>query len=329
MGRVWMPGGGGSGDLDLVTATAGDVLKGKVIVGPDGEPLTGTLAMTGNAGDSQVLSGKTYYNTDAKARRTGSMANQGAKTASLNCGGSYTIPAGYHNGAGKVSANSLASQTDANAAAGDILSGKTAWVKGSKVTGSMATQGGGTYKSTAASQTISCSGKKMTGNIVIQGDSKLVAGNIKKGVTILGVTGTWEGYVAAATDLYYMGQNPAGFSRLNLNSSSEVKFESNQITLKGGYNYYLATQKAYNLTGYSKIIIEGSLKGSGQVCTIYGGDSVLNGTNNNEISRTTITGTVSSITFSFSNKNITKYLLFKISTDTGNNEMSITRIRLA
>ena len=329
MGRVWMPGGGGSGDLDLVTATAGDVLKGKVIVGPDGEPLTGTLAMTGNAGDSQVLSGKTYYNTDAKAMRTGSMANQGAKTASLNCGGSYTIPAGYHNGSGKVTANSLASQTDANAAAGDILSGKTAWVKGSKVTGSMAAQAGGTYKSTTVNQTISCSGKKMTGNVVIQGDSKLVPGNIKKGVTILGVTGTWEGYVAAATDLYYMGQNPAGFSRLNLNSSLEVKFESNQITLKGVYNYYLATQKAYNLTGYSKIIIEGSLKGSGQVCTIYGGDSVLNGTNNNEISRTTITGTVSSITFSFSNKNITKYLLFKISTDTGNNEMSITRIRLA
>lgn len=324
-----MPGGGGSGDLDLVTATAGDVLKGKVIVGPDGEPITGTLAMTGNAGDSQVLSGKTYYNTDAKARRTGSMANQGAKTASLNCGGSYTIPAGYHNGSGKVTANSLASQTDANAAAGDILSGKTAWVKGSKVTGSMAAQAGGTYKSTTVNQTISCSGKKMTGNVVIQGDSKLVPGNIKKGVTILGITGTWEGYVAAATDLYYMGQNPAGFSRLNLNSSSEVKFESNQITLKGVYNYYLATQKAYNLTGYSKIIIEGSLKGSGQVCTIYGGDSVLNGTNNNEISRTTITGTVSSITFSFSNKNITKYLLFKISTDTGNNEMSITRIRLA
>ncbi len=329
MGRVWMPGGGGSGDFDLVTAAGGDVLKGKVIIGPDGEPLTGTLELSGNAADSQVLSGKTYYNTDAKAKRTGGMANQGAKTASLNCGGSYTIPAGYHNGSGKVTANSLASQTDANAAAGDILSGKTAWVKGSKVTGSMAAQAGGTYKSTTVNQTISCSGKKMTGNVVIQGDSKLVAGNIKKGVTILGVTGTWEGYVVAATDLYYMGQNPAGFSRINLNSSSDVKFESNQITLKGAYNYYLATQKAYNLTGYSKIIIEGSLKGSGNVCTIYGGDSVLNGTNNNEISRTTITGTVSSITFSFSNKNITKYLLFKISTDTGNNEMSITRIRLA
>ena len=127
-----MPGGAGGADLDVVTAAAGDVLQGKVIVGPDGEPLTGTLALTGSAADSQVLSGKTYYNTDPKARRTGTMPNQGAVAPSgLNAGGSYTIPAGYHNGSGKVTANSLASQTDATSSVGDILSGKTAWVKGS------------------------------------------------------------------------------------------------------------------------------------------------------------------------------------------------------
>ena len=56
-------------------------------------------------------------------------------------GGSYTIPAGYHNGSGKVTANSLSSQTNANAGAGDILSGKTAWVNGSKLTGTMPNRG--------------------------------------------------------------------------------------------------------------------------------------------------------------------------------------------
>lgn len=64
MGKIWMPGGGGGTDLDVVTALADDVIQGKVIVGPDGEPLTGTLALSGDAGDSMVLSGKTYYNTD-------------------------------------------------------------------------------------------------------------------------------------------------------------------------------------------------------------------------------------------------------------------------
>jgi len=66
---------------------------------------------------------------------TGTMANNGAVTSTLNAGGSYTIPAGYHNGSGKVTANSLASQTSANATAADIASGKTAWVNGNKITG--------------------------------------------------------------------------------------------------------------------------------------------------------------------------------------------------
>lgn len=191
MGKIYMAGAGGSGgDLDLVTAASGDILKGKVIVGPDGEPLTGTLALSGNAADSQVLTGKTYYNTDAKTKRTGTMANQGAKTASLNCGGSYTIPAGYHNGSGKVTANSLASQTSATAGAGDILSGKTAYVNGSRVTGNMATLTGGTFKSTKVNQVISCSGKKMIGDITITGDVNLLAANIVSGKSILGVAGS-------------------------------------------------------------------------------------------------------------------------------------------
>ena len=69
------------------------------------------------------------------------IVNRGAVNQALNCGGSYTIPEGYHNGSGKVTANSLASQTDANAAAAQILSGFTAWIKGNKVTGSMPNRG--------------------------------------------------------------------------------------------------------------------------------------------------------------------------------------------
>ena len=69
------------------------------------------------------------------------IVNRGAVSQALNCGGSYTIPQGYHNGSGKVTANSLASQTDANASAAQILSGFTAWIKGNKVTGSMPNRG--------------------------------------------------------------------------------------------------------------------------------------------------------------------------------------------
>ena len=61
-----------------------------------------------NATASNILVDKTAYVNGTKV--TGTMPNKGAVTSSLNCGGSYTIPAGYHNGSGKVTANSLASQ---------------------------------------------------------------------------------------------------------------------------------------------------------------------------------------------------------------------------
>lgn len=72
MGKIWMPGGGGGADLDVVTAGKPDVLAGKVIVDKDGEPLTGT------------------------------MPDRGAISTLLGINGTYTIPEGYHNGSGKV-----------------------------------------------------------------------------------------------------------------------------------------------------------------------------------------------------------------------------------
>lgn len=114
----------------LVGLTAGKLLQGQTVLG-----IAGTGTGDGTAAAADILSGKTAYVDGSKI--TGSMSNQGAKTASLNCGGSYTIPKGYHNGSGKVTANSLSSQTSANATAADIVSGKTAWVNGSKITGTL------------------------------------------------------------------------------------------------------------------------------------------------------------------------------------------------
>ena len=103
-------------------------MQGQTVLGVAG---TGTGDGTAAAGD--ILSGKIAY-VDGK-KITGSMTNQGAKSSSLNCGASYTIPKGYHNGSGIIKANSLSSQTSATAVAADIVSGKTAWVNGRKITG--------------------------------------------------------------------------------------------------------------------------------------------------------------------------------------------------
>ena len=89
---------------------------------------------TGTTSADKVLAGETF-STENDTDLSGTMPNIGAVTSSLNCGGSYTIPKGYHNGNGRVTANSLSSQTSANATANDIMNGKTAWVNGSKLTG--------------------------------------------------------------------------------------------------------------------------------------------------------------------------------------------------
>lgn len=132
-------------DVSSVTATAADTLTGKVFVTSDGTVTTGT------------------------------MANNGAVTKALDAATtSYTIPKGYHSGAGKVSvtvetkevtptkaAQEIVPSTgkllskvsvaaipavyvdtsDADAVAANILDSKTAYVNGAKVVGTMPNNG--------------------------------------------------------------------------------------------------------------------------------------------------------------------------------------------
>ena len=128
----------------------------------------------GDATASDVLAGKSFANAIAD-NIAGLMTNNGAVSQALNCGGSYTIPAGYHNGSGSVTANSLASQTIADAIAANILNTKTAWVNGSKITGTMTNRGN-------VSQTLS-----------YLGDSyKVPAGYHAGSGTVTGATGSYR-----------------------------------------------------------------------------------------------------------------------------------------
>lgn len=120
-----------------------------------------TSGATAVSGD--ILSGKTaFLGTGAV---TGSMNNNGAVSGSITkADGTYAIPAGFHNGSGSVQISkeeqaklisgniksgvtvlgisgksSVVDTGDATAAAGTIISGKTAYVNGTKVTGSLTT----------------------------------------------------------------------------------------------------------------------------------------------------------------------------------------------
>lgn len=165
---------------------------------------TGTDTSDATAVVADVLNTKTFYANNEKL--TGSMVNNGAVTSSLNAGGSYTIPKGYHNGSGKITANSLASQTSGTATAGQILSGQTAWINGSKVTGSMSSYtDSNTLTDIILVQdsnvyfNIPYSGYYNSGSDIYTTQSKLAstigltADKIVAGNTILGITGTGYG----------------------------------------------------------------------------------------------------------------------------------------
>ena len=184
----------------------------------------GAVLDTTTAGAGDIKSGKTAYNGDGELV-TGTMVDQGAKTASLAPGSSYTIPAGYHNGSGKVTANSVS--LSGNAGAGQVLSGYTVYSNNynSKQTGTMANKG-------AVSTTVYPGGSYTIPAGYHNGSGKVYGGRSYSSVYLGQQTSYWSSFSYNVKSNY-----PSIYSRLSRSNFYAVPYKYSANTgPNGGYS---------------------------------------------------------------------------------------------
>lgn len=127
-----------------------------------------------------------------------SISYKGNEIASMSATGVKTLLTGstFCEGDISISYTKPSSGTDTSDATlnngNQMLSGVTAYSQGTKYTGTIQSQAAQTITPTTTNQTIA-SGKYLSGTQTILGDANLIAGNIKSGVSIFNVAGTYSG----------------------------------------------------------------------------------------------------------------------------------------
>ncbi len=156
----------------------------------------------------------------------------------------------FFEGTPRAVAGSFTADADADAA--DLLSGRTAYVNGEKVTGSIPSKAAATYTPAAADQTIEA-GQYLSGAQTVRGDANLKAENIKQGASIFGVAG--------ALKLLYAGGCKTG------TYAGGVRWNGASYVYEGHSYFYLTGQPKtlyvqYEATPYVKV--DGKTYGPGQ-----------------------------------------------------------------
>lgn len=149
------------------------------------------------------------------------LSNDTAEAAQVLSG--YT----FHDAEGEATTGTCTYDADTSsdtASASDVLYGQTAHARGSAITGTMPNRGGvtGTISTVAGTYSIQSGYHDGSGSVGIDSteQAKIVEGNIKAGVEILGVTGTYSGETITAQT-----------------KSVTPSFSTQQVLPDSGYDY--------------------------------------------------------------------------------------------
>lgn len=185
---------------------------------------TDTSDATATAGD--ILSGETAYVASGKV--TGTIPTKTESNISVS-GPTIIVPSGYY---GSQVSKSVATATQATPtisvnSSGLITASSTQSAgyvtAGTKnATRQLTTQAGKTITPGRTQQTAVSSGRYTTGNIYVAGDSDLTAANIKSGVNIFGVTGTYAGNVSVSNQNITEGTTYHYFSKRGLDFKPKI-----------------------------------------------------------------------------------------------------------
>lgn len=180
---AWVDGVKLTGTMPLINAQNGTVKAGGTVEIKEGYHngkgvITGASLASQTPGDAlprYLLEGATAWVNGEKI--TGELPEHifagGATEKILAAGESYSFDWGVYLNGGTIKAKDLASQTDGDATAGQILSGKIAWVDGVKITGSMTDRGAQALTIdglTATSVTIPAGYHNGSGTVSLTGD---------------------------------------------------------------------------------------------------------------------------------------------------------------
>ena len=191
------------------------------------------------SGDTVSVPSGYYASNASKAVSSGS-ATTPATTITVNP--SISVSSG-----GLITATASATQSVApTVSAGYVSSGTagTITVSGSN-TSQMTTKGATTYTPTTSNQTIA-SGTYLTGTQTISGDANLVAGNIKSGTTIFGVTGSYTGGGSSKNVQVYSGYasrtaNSYGATSVTLTVSKTGSYKITYMAWRGSSSGTMGT----------------------------------------------------------------------------------------